>query len=112
MGAKAQVGLPDQLAIEALFASAGLIASHKKDRHTPRVESESHSPFTIRHREAQFLHISVPGTFQSVNTRSAQLWSELLQRSGQRQNLPTDILSECPEFRLKFIGHFYGPSHD
>jgi hypothetical protein len=111
MGVKTLVGLSHQSAIEALFAPARFVSGHKENRLTLGVKSESHSPFTIGRAESQFLHIGVSGALQSVNAGAAQLWPELLQHTGQRENLPTDIPSEPVEFRLKLVGHLNGPSH-
>lgn len=82
MGIETVIGLPDELAVEALFAAARLIARHEQDRLAFRIEGEGHSPFTIRRAKAQLLRVGVAGAVKPVNAGPPQPWPELLENSS------------------------------
>lgn len=109
MRVKTLIGLSYQFAVETLLAPAGFVCRHKKNRGTPAIKSEGHSPLTICRAESQFLHVCVPGAFQGVDARPTQLWSELFQNKRERQDLCPHILVQLMKFRFKFIGHLDGP---
>ena len=48
MGIETVIGLANQIAIEAFFAAARLVAGHEQNRLALRIEGEGHSPFTVR----------------------------------------------------------------
>jgi hypothetical protein len=49
---------------------------------------------TVGGVESQFLHIRMTGTIESVHSRSAELWSKLLQQFGVGQQLDLHSLSQ------------------
>ncbi len=72
MGVKPVIRLRDELFIEALLASAGLIACHKEDGLAPGVKGEGNAPLTIRGTEAELFHIGVAGIVQRIGARAPQ----------------------------------------
>ena len=111
MRVKTLIRLPNQFAVETLFAPARFVSRHQQNRLASAIKSESHSPFTIRCAESQFLHVRMPGAFQSIDTGPAQLRSKLLQNDRQRQYLCPHILVQRVKLWLKVIGHLNDPLH-
>src|ERR1035437_575879 len=111
MAVETVIGLPDHPAVESFFARPRFVAGNEQDRLSLRVEGESHSPFAIRHAEAQFLHVRVPRSVQSVDARPPQLRPELLKKARQGQNLRLHVLIQRVELPLKLIADLNNPTH-
>ncbi len=111
MSVKSRISLPYQFAVEALLAPTRFVSSHQQNRLPPRIKGKSHSPLAICRAESQFLHVGVAGPIERVHARPSQLWSKLLEKERQRQDLRLHVLVERVEFRLKLIGHLNGPAH-
>jgi hypothetical protein len=71
MGIKTLIGLAYQFAVEAPLATARLVPGNQENRPAPGVKSESHTLFAVRGAESQFLHVGMPGTFESVHAGPA-----------------------------------------
>jgi hypothetical protein len=91
------IGAPDQFSVEAGFCKPGLIAHGQQDGLSPRVESESHAPHPTIGTKSQFLHVRVPGAFERVDARSAELWSELCEKTGVGQQFGLDWFTQLAE---------------
>lgn len=111
MSIKALIGSADELLIERLLTSAGLVACDQQNRPALWVEGECHSPFAIRRTKSQLLHVRVPRAVQCIDTEPAQLRPELLEKSGQSENFRLDILMQAVEFWLELIANLDRPSH-
>jgi len=94
MGVKTVIGFPNQFAVKALFASAGLVPRNKQNRFAPGIKSESYSPFAVNRAESQFLHVGVAGAFQGVK-RGADLIAA--QTPGERAIEPESQSAHCHE---------------
>ena len=75
MAVVAQVSFSNQFAVKASLTGAGFIRSDQKDGALRRIESESNSPNAIGGIKAQFLHVRVTRSFQSIDAFAASLWS-------------------------------------
>src|SRR5260370_20670147 len=81
MGVKTLITFPYQFAVEAFFAPARLVSRHEQNRPAAGMKDESHSPFTIRHAESQFLHVRGALSGDRVNAVP-----KLLHKERQRHN--------------------------
>jgi len=69
MSVKTVIGFPNQFAVEALFAPAGLVSRYKQNRLAPRIKGEGHSPLAVCRAESQFLHVGVAGAINCIDAR-------------------------------------------
>jgi len=78
---------------------------------TPYVERKCDSPFAVGGTEAQFLHIRVPGSAQSIRAWPPELRPDKLKERCHRQNLESNIFGQRSKFFFKLIADFNNPFH-
>ncbi len=111
MGVKPVIRLRDELFIEALLASAGLIACHKEDGLAPGVKGEGNAPLTIRGTEAELFHIGVAGIVQRIGARAPQFRPELLQEPGVGKDFGLHAVRQFLKISLELVPGFDVPAH-
>jgi len=111
MCGKPEIRLGDELLVEAILASAGLVTGHKHDRPSFGIEGEGGAPFAIRRLEAQLLHIGVLRALQRIRVRPSKLWTILGQQLGDGEQRVLDGLLKGQKLRLEGVMEFDFPSH-
>jgi hypothetical protein len=72
-----------------------------------KAKAALHSPGRA---EPQFLHIRAAGAAQRIDARPPQLRPELLEQTGQSQNLNPDVFVQREELRFEFIADLNAPA--
>ena len=111
MSVETFIRLLDQIALEALLATARLVTRYQQDRFALRIKSEGYAPFAVSGGKAQFLHIGVPRAVKCIGARAAELRTELLEQEGESKNFLLHLLGQSVEFGLKLIANCNHPRH-
>src|SRR5947199_10771466 len=85
MSGKPTIRLCDELSVEALLASAGLVAGHEQDRSSIGVEGKGGAPLAIRSLEPQFFHIGVLGALERIGIWAPELRTVIGQQVGNSE---------------------------
>jgi hypothetical protein len=100
MSIESEIGFHDELPIESSFPSAWLVTRCEHNRPTLWSESKSHAPDAIGRVKSKFFHISLPCSFQHINSCPAQQRSELLEQARVPENLIPDLVGQVVELEL------------
>jgi hypothetical protein len=106
MCGEAPVGLGDELFVEPLLTPAGFVACDEQDRHTPPIEGEGGTPFTVHRFETQLLHVGVFRAFERIRVRAAELRAIIGKEPGGGEQRILNARLEGEEFRLESIVEF------
>jgi hypothetical protein len=109
VGIETSVGLRDELTIEPLLTTAGLVATAQYDRCPLRIESEGEPPDTVVGVETQFLHVLVPRAVQRVDAWTPELRSEGFKNGDVGQQFVLDRFRQGLELGNKLRMQFDVP---
>lgn len=111
MSVKSRVSFLDQSAIEALLTDSGFVTATKNDGVSIKIESKGKAPHSTSRVESQLLHVRMFRTFQCVNTRPAELRSELFKQFEMCKQLVLHCVGQAIVFRIEVRMKFHDPRH-
>src|SRR4051794_24727601 len=100
---EAGIRLRDELPIEALLASARLVAGDEQNGLALGIESEGHSPYPVAGRETKLFHVGVQQPLQRIGMRPAEPRAVVAQQLGDREQLVLNNRIECLKLALELI---------
>ena len=111
MGIEALISFLDQFTVELASTDARFVTGYQQNRPPPRIKGKSNSPLAVGSAETQLFHLWMTASVQRVYPGSAELWSDLLQKNCQRQNLRLHVPVQQIELRLELIADLDDPFH-